>query len=506
MVKLSDYNLIKDFSVLGIWCIEGQSLNEGVKGTLKYGSNSITLDLYDSFGDSFDHSYENLDYIYGFSQDGKLIVLKDCYLTKGSMNFPGFGVDSYTVNYFYLLESDLSDFSEESEFSDYFDTLFSNPKKEPLITTLKFSFNHIDKWINKTSVTKESDFGRKRGMIEFDLEKYKSNTYEISHKELLLTDSIIVNVPRSVHERSRYQIEEQHLLKISMKNEREELMGVLFQDANYIKKLIEFLIGIPLHFNYVEFLCNNMDTGNKTTGFNKPTKGRYFFRQKGNRIEKVPANILTLKMIEGDFEKILNNWFSKKESLSFIVNSYLNDLHLPFYVESKLLNSIRNLEIYYRNFIVDTIEEKKRDLEKDQQVLINFVKKELDEKNREHFIGNINFIGEESLQKKLKYLFKELPEPLLNNFVKKKDMSSLRSIKSLSNALVQTRNFYTHGYKPDLYPSRLEDPQEFFDINEKLKNIQRYFIYKELGLSQDIILKVLIPNSYAFQDTKPTES
>jgi len=42
-------------------------------------------------------------------------------------------------------------------------------------------------------------------------------------------------------------------------------------------------------------------------------------------------------------------------------------------------------------------------------------------------------------------------------------------------------------------------------MNEKLKLIQRYFIYKELGLSEETILKVLLPEAYKFQDTLPVK-
>jgi hypothetical protein len=97
------------------------------------------------------------------------------------------------------------------------------------------------------------------------------------------------------------------------------------------------------------------------------------------------------------------------------------------------------------------------------------------------------------LQKKLRYLFKELPDKVFNSCIKKEGKSPSSSIGSVSNLLTETRNFYTHGYKPELYPNRVQGAHNFFDMNEKLKLIQRYFIYKELGLSEETILNALIP-------------
>ena len=271
------------------------------------------------------------------------------------------------------------------------------------------------------------------------------------------------------------------------------------------KKLIEFLNGMPLHFQYLEFLCEKDTIPENSKRFYPVIKGRYFFKQIGEPITTTPKNPLTLRSVENEFENILDSWYLKKEKLSFIIDSYLNDLYLPYYIETQLLNSIRNLEIYYRNFVNDSIEQKKEELKDDQQLLTDYVNENVSQPNKEHFIANVNFIGEDSLQKKLSHLFRKLPDKIFESCIKKEGKSPSKSSSSLARSLTQTRNFHTHGYKPELYPDRIQGAHNFFKTNEKLKLFQRYFIYKELGLSEDTILKVLIPETYEFQNTLPAE-
>lgn len=81
----------------------------------------------------------------------------------------------------------------------------------------------------------------------------------------------------------------------------------------------------------------------------------------------------------------------------------------------------------------------------------------------------------------------------------KEGKSPSKSSSSLARSLTQTRNFHTHGYKPELYPDRIQGAQNLFTTNEKLKLFQRYFIYKELGISEDIILNFSFPKPMNFR-------
>lgn len=500
IMKLDKYNLNEDFDVLAIWFREDQEMVDGIRGILHYRSDSIILELFDSFDEMFDYNSQHLNRIYGFSQDGKLLALEGCYKVRGKENIPGFSIDSYSVNDFYILDVSLSKIQGEDVIKSAFNKVFDNSGKEPMVERVKFSINHLHTWIDKSSISFLRDSARNKGAIQFNLNEYNEGTFNIHSENLSLSESVtVVNKVNG----SPYSLEEKHYLKIFENEGEMKSFSIYFQNAIHIKKLIEFLSGTPLHFEYLEFLCEKEALPKNPGKYYPLIQGRYFFRQTGERIIKAPKKSLTLRSIESEFENILDSWYLKKEQLSFIIDSYLNDLYLPYYVETQLLNSIRNLEIYYRNFVKDSIEQKKEELKEDQQLLIDFVNKNVSQQNRDHFTKNIHFIGEDSLQKKLSYLFRQLPDEIVKSCIKKEGRSPSKSIKSLAKSLTETRNFYTHGYKPELYPNRIQDAYDFFTMNEKLKLIQRYFIYKELGLSEETILKVLLAETYKFHDTLP---
>lgn len=502
IMKLNEYNLYEDFDILAIWFREDEKIEDGIRGILHYKSDSIILELFDSFDGMFDHKTQHLNRIYGFSQDGKLLALEGCYKVRGKENIPGFSIDSYFVNEFYILDVSLNKIQGEDVIKSAFNKIFGNSGKEPIVENVKFSINHLHTWIDKSSISFHRYPERNIGAVQFNLDEYNEGTFNILSENLSLSESVaVVNKTNG----SAHSLEENSYLKIFENDGERKRFSIYFQNATHIKKLIEFLSGAPLHFEYLEFLCEKEALPKNSEKFYPLIKGRYFFRQTGERITKAPKKSLTLRSIESEFENILNSWYLKKEQLSFIIDSYLNDLYLPYYVETQLLNSIRNLEIYYRNFVNDSIEQKKEELKEDQQLLTDFVNKNVSQQNRDHFTKNIHFIGEDSLQTKLSYLFRQLPNEIVESCIKKEGRSPSRSIKSLAKSLTETRNFYTHGYKPELYPNRIQGAHDFFTMNEKLKLIQRYFIYKELGLSEETILKVLLPEAYKFQDTLPVK-
>lgn len=501
-MNLEQYTLNEDFDILATWFRKDQNLVDGIKGTLHYGQSSIILELFDSFGDTFSHTYGNLQWIYGFSQDGKLLALKECSKIQGHESFPGFSIESYSVNGLYILDVNLNKIEGKTRVETAFSKVFGNSQSEFLVESITFSVNHLHKWINKSRASIIEFPERNKGAIQFDLDKHEQSTFSISSEDLSLLESVTIVTSSN---RITHTIEEKPYLKIFENSGEKRSFHSFFQNATYIKKLIEFLNGMPLHFQYLEFLCEKETIPENPTRFYPLIKGRYFFKQIGERVTTIPKNPLTLRSVENEFENILENWYLKREKLSFIIDSYLNDLYLPYYVETQLLNSIRNLEIYYRNFINDLVEQKKEELREEQQLLTDYVNEKVSQHNKEHFIENINFIGEDSLQKKLKLLFRELPKQIFESCIKKEGKSPSESSSSLARSLTETRNFYTHGYKPELYPNRIQGAYNFFTTNEKLKLFQRYFIYKELGLSEDTILRVLLPETYEFQDTLPVE-
>ena len=65
-MKLSDYSMVVKFDILGLWYLKESGIDDGLKGILHYDEESITLELFDSFGESFidREKYSQIDTIY----------------------------------------------------------------------------------------------------------------------------------------------------------------------------------------------------------------------------------------------------------------------------------------------------------------------------------------------------------------------------------------------------------------------------------------------------------
>ncbi|MBF0847775.1 hypothetical protein IR145_09965, partial [Streptococcus danieliae] len=79
-------------------------------------------------------------------------------------------------------------------------------------------------------------------------------------------------------------------------------------------------------------------------------------------------------------------------------------------------------------------------------------------------------------------------------FIKLPGKNMKSSIDSITNSLVQTRNYYTHGDDVENYPQAITDTIEQLNITSTLNQIIKYYIFKELGMlnkNKEIINKII---------------
>lgn len=193
-----------------------------------------------------------------------------------------------------------------------------------------------------------------------------------------------------------------------------------------------------------------------------------------------------------NFNDIITNWFKKRDQLIFIIESEVTDKGIPTLLESRLLNKIRNLEVFYRNFF----REEQEDLQEYNDIkteILTFIDKNI--KNNEYkdsFKDKVNYKGEVSLRYKLVTLFKRLPQELAEIILKMEGKSLSGSRNKMAFSLKETRNYWTHGDTLDDYPKRLKGYDEIYPIYKKLIIIEKYFVLLELGVSEDLIINYLL--------------
>lgn len=499
-MKLSDYSMMVKFDILGIWYLKESGIDDGLKGILHYDEESITLELFDSFGELFidREKYSQIDTIYGFSQNGKHLVLNNCFSTKTTSSMPGFSITNYVVSSFFILEIPFEDGYLGTDLDQVFDKISSDGTL--LVESLEFSTNHLDAWLRSSVL--ESVYVPREGSTRFassgfqcDLGKFEPKKYHIASCNAVLRDGVRVN--SNVDPLFTLgTLNNRAYLELSSLDGVEREFSDLFDIVKSIKQLMELLNASALNFEYLEFICKTMEVDDLHLGKHKLfVKGRYFYKQVSvnNSNPKFRSRFI-IPEIDSKFEDVLNQWFDKKEELDFIIGNYLNDLHLPnYYTETKLLNSLRSLEIYYRNFVnhKNRIDDQEV-IDNCSENLIKFITEQIPEEHQKYFLDRIMYVGEDSLNKKLVYLLKNLPDELFDKLMIDEGKKKSKVIKSFIYSLVQTRNFYTHGDNAELYPKRISGGINLFHANNKVRKIVEYYIFKEVGLQEDVIMKNLL--------------
>jgi hypothetical protein len=240
---------------------------------------------------------------------------------------------------------------------------------------------------------------------------------------------------------------------------------------------IEILSNIPLSFTSIEFLVLYKMIDGKRMPL---IKGKFFVQhsRKSQKWKSYSQQDISLRALEDSFEHILNHWFDKSEELEFIVRQFSKNLHGDLYLEDQLVDAIRNLEVYSRNFknfknpkCLSDVEEKAR------QSLFDFINTHLLEEVRRKFRNKLKFNQKEpNLAERLKNLFDSIDELNLSKIFSNSERELL-IIK-----LIQTRNYYTHGDSKDNYPEMITDIREMYETKLLLQEVLRYYIYQELDM------------------------
>lgn len=485
---MSAYRLDSEFQILGEWFLKNNTLDESIKGTLFYSEKEIILELYDAFGNIFNDEYSNLEFIYGFSTDGKTVLLNNLSMKRGKENFPGFPTINYYVQDFLILQEN---YNNSSELYDLINHITSQSLDNFQVRNTVFTFDSISEWMHKSTIQKMKDEKNNIITLKADLGNYEVDKYVIPNQDIMLKENIKVTVEQREH-----IVTEEHALIIEPTSKRQTMdFANSFDNANRIKHLVEFFVNYPLKFNYIEFHYEDINPISEK-GEDKEIKiGRYFFTSIGERLTEKPKLSVKYTDIRNEFEHLLKNWFLKEDELEFIINSFIGDIYMPNYINTQLLNSIRNLEIYHRHFIdKDNKEPHDEFLENEISALITFVENNISTKNQSRFIRNIQYNPETNLNKRLVELFKLLPLKLSESIIKQPKKSLSKSINSFAYKLTQIRNYFTHGDDKEKFKDIveiIENGLKMYEYNRKLKIIIKYFIYKELGMSEDLILKIL---------------
>lgn len=473
-MNFKDYTWDKDFEIKGYFSERSDDIisEKNLSGILYYSPREIALELFGEFEEETGISFgfgKYLEKIYGFSSNGNVLILNTYGEPMVYSSLPGFPITRYRVKNFKIYDVFYQKFENFEGSSASFRDLIYKLEDEK-ITEYKFSFEHIEEWIEKSLVTiKQSE---DKTIFESAVNEYQSTKVLIKSLGINFEDMAILHSSFSTT-----SFTSDYFIKLTSTKSNKKCFDEFYKASRKIKEFIEISSNIPLSFTNIEFLVHHKMVDDKRLPL---IEGKFFIQhaRKFKKWEKYSQQEITLRKLEDSFEHILNHWFNKTEELEFIVRQFSKNLHGDLYLEDQLVDAIRNLEVYSRNFKDFKIPQHLSDgEEKAKQALIDFINTNISEGQRKKFSGKLKFNARKpTLAERLKNLFTSIDE------INQTKIFSSRDIEMLIRKLIQTRNYYTHGDSKDKYPEMITDIHEMYETKLLLQEVLRYYIYQELDM------------------------
>ena len=522
MSKLTykSYSWDKDFEIKGYFSDNKSKVvsSEANSGILTYSPNEIVLEIFGEFpnDEAISINFGNpVDKIYGFDSSGNLLILESYGSPYGTSNSSGFPMKKYRIKTFKIFEINYQWLPNTNNFKDLIVELIDE-LEDTKVQYYQFSFDHLADWIGKPIISTERDFEQKDFNIEVNISDYPLTEVLITSEDLKFKD-----VPSYIFSYDALSVEPSYRIHLSSPTDRKVSFQKCYDTSIRIKELVELLSEKPLSFETIEFLCEKRKDNNWPI-----IRGKYFVQHSRKNIkwDKHELHKISLNKLGDNFEAIINNWFDKSEQLEFIVRSFTANLHGTPYLEDSFIDSIRNLEVFARNFrgeqqadiskeedinkqrvfdfinknedsFIDSIRnlevfarnfrgEQQADISKEEDInkqrVFDFINKNIDESFKKIFRNRLKYQRQDSdLRKKLLDLFTNVPGKIGKNKLTE------TSISSIVKKLYDSRNYYIHGDEKSKYKNLVTDFNEMYELRTLCQEVLRFYIFQELGLEYD---------------------
>lgn len=479
-MKFEDYTWDKEFEIKGYFSeLPGNVINNSLSGILHYSPSEIILELFGAFDDEDEISFgfgKYLEKIYGFSNHGNILILNTYGEPMGISSSPGFPITKYRVKNFKIYKVSYNKIESFESSPDSFENLISKLDTEE-IKEYKFSFEHIKEWIEKSLVTFKHQ--ENQDIFESTINEYQSTKVLIKSLAINFEDTAILH---SSYTTTSFRSD--YFIKFTPADSNKKHFNEFYNASRKFNEFIEILSNVPISYTNIEFLVDDKIINGKRW----PIIRGKFFVQHARKFKKWNRNSqqnISLRKLEDDFGQILNHWFDKSEELEFIVKQFSKNLHGDLYLEDQLVDAIRNLEVYSRNFKNFKIPQKLSDSEnRSREAVYNFMDEFISEDDRVKLRKKLAFKSRiPNLSERLKNLFDSIDEIDQTKIFPKSIDRNL-----LITKLTQTRNYHTHGDAKGKYPDMITNINEMYEVKVLLQEVLRYYIYQELDMK------------YGFQD------
>ena len=441
---------------------------------MTYSPNEIVLEIFGEFpnDEAISINFGNpVDKIYGFDSSGNLLILESYGSPYGTSNSSGFPMKKYRIKTFKIFEINYQWLPNTNNFKDLIVELIDE-LEDTKVQYYQFSFDHLADWIGKPIISTERDFEQKDFNIEVNISDYPLTEVLITSEDLKFKD-----VPSYIFSYDALSVEPSYRIHLSSPTDRKVSFQKCYDTSIRIKELVEMLSEKPLSFETIEFLCEKRKDNNWPI-----IRGKYFVQHSRKNIkwDKHELHKISLNKLGDNFEAIINNWFDKSEQLEFIVRSFTANLHGAPYLEDSFIDSIRNLEVFARNFRGEQRADVSKEEEINKQRVFDFINKNIDDRFKNIFRNRLKYQRQDNdLRKKLLDLFTNVPGKIGKNKLTE------ASISSIVQKLYDSRNYYIHGDEKSKYKNLVTDFNEMYDLRTLCQEVLRFYIFQELGLEYD---------------------
>mgnify|MGYP007039430566 CR=1 FL=1 len=478
--KVITRTMFEDFQVKGYWWIPGKE--EEVSGILFYKQDKIELELLGTLNldDSVFADVVNHEIILGLSDKGEQFTLLNTRVIKATTNFPGYATQSFSINAF-LVGVHLKNVDE---------SIFSSCAIVP---------TYLNTWLNRKVFDEDST--------------YKEGTYiveemQLSYKPPVTFNHYIPSINSSIEETGNANFkgnfneeiiwQQKSMLRITPKELKD--MKWLERNSFLLKDLLSLFIGQAIYLKNVFYYGEEIQSETNE----KPYKPRYsfFFRQFKTKFKPnfTQLDILVpFSDIEQKFSSIIELWYEKQERLKTVTNLYFSEFYKDIYINTTFLNMVQTLEIYHRNFYDGKLFPKPTYRTYAKQVK-EFANSMFPEDFAKKISDMMAYGNEYSLNNRLVEIINSF-----NDSTKSILIGNEEEVLQFVRQLVETRNYLTH-YDANKKKHLLTDNEEKFFAIQRLKIIATIILFKEIGISEEVIVgRIIEGKKYQYSVGKAKE-
>ncbi|EMS74347.1 hypothetical protein H318_14813 [Enterococcus durans IPLA 655] len=458
-------NMLERFVIEGVWYVNDMSISDGIFGQLNYSPEKIILELKGSFTNSLIADRIENTTIYGFSTDGNYILLENCFIVNQSNNFPGITILEYNIQTIFISESEVNH------------SILENIKK------FTISFEEYENWNTSSAIQLlRPPVDSELISIQYSRDSLKEiqKEYFLENSNLKMTEfaDIKSDFKNSL---SDLTILQKKYLSFEHSDSTTFNYGEAMEHIGFINQLYSFLLNNIL--NYKEF-CLHITTPSTQD----LQKVQVYFHQ---RIAATNSRyLINYNEIEDIFPRLLNEFDTLYSKLEKILSGHLNSSFKNFFEVDDFLQAARNLEVFSRNF--HNVESNLPDnYSQTKETLLENLNQVEDPNLIRFFENKITFIGEISLNKKLKILIQSIPQELKIGLFKLPNKSPSDSINKFCQTVADTRNYYTHGDTISKYDNAINDMKELHTIYMKMRCLMDILILKTLTIDEEKIINTI---------------